>query len=280
MKKILFLLCCVPTLLLGQSVGQTVPTKYAGELPNGIWSWGYKDSASMKKMVYDIDFVLSDTTDKDKTIKKIQIIHKGVMDGVSKEYWHSGRLRGEVSYKQGVVDGIVKSYSADGELLTQLLYVNGEEDMNYSERYISAKIDYDTSYAGFNQPIWKYYAKYDTITYATCNTLTDTIFFLRDSVVTYYKNNTLYKENKYNCQGRLYSTTIYKNRMKDTVYDFYTKKNYNGIQCIYYYQAGKLTKRIFYNTKGRIFKNQKYGERKALGWSTYRFLHGRKQAER
>lgn len=275
MKKILFLLCCVPTLLLGQSVGQTVPTKYAGELPNGIWSWGYKDSASMKKIVYDIDFVLSDTTDKDKTIKKIQIIHKGVMDGVSKEYWHSGRLRGEVSYKQGVVDGIVKSYSAAGELLTQLLYVNGEEDMDYSERYISAKIDYDTSYAGFNQPIWKYYAKYDTITYATCNTLTDTIFFLRDSVVTYYKNNTLYKENKYNCQGRLYSTTIYKNRMKDTVYDFYTKKNYNGIQCIYYYQAGKLTKRIFYNTKGRIFKNQKYGERKALGWSTYRFLHGR-----
>ena len=70
MKKILFLLCCVPTLLLRQSVGQTVPTKYAGELPNGIWSWGYKDSASMKKIVYDIDFVLSDTTDKDKTIKK------------------------------------------------------------------------------------------------------------------------------------------------------------------------------------------------------------------
>ncbi|MBP5710501.1 MAG: hypothetical protein J6W84_05945 [Bacteroidales bacterium] len=265
MKKILFLLCCIQTLLFGQSVGPeitTVPAKYEGELPHGIWSWGYKDSTSGKKIVYDIDFVLSDTTDNNKTIKEIQIIHKGLMNGVSKEYWPNGRLRGEVSYKQGVADGIVKSYSADGVLLTQLLYVDGEEDMNYPERYISDRIDYDTSYVGFNQPIWRYHAKYDTIAEARYDTLRDTIIILRDSLVKYYKNDILYKENKYNYQRRLYSTTTYTKRMKDTVYDFYTKKNYNGIKCIYYYQEGKLTKQIFYNTKGRIQKPRIRGKGK------------------
>ena len=60
--------------------------------------------------------------------------------------------------------------------------------------------------------------------------------------------------------------------MIDTVYAFYTKKNYNGFRYINYYQAGKLTKTVYYDTKGRVFKNQKYGERKALGWYTYRFM--------
>ena len=75
-------------------------------------------------------------------------------------------------------------------------------------------------------------------------------------------------------------TTLYTNGVKDTVYDFYTKKKYNGLQCIRYYQAGKLTKTVYYDTKGRVFKNQKRGERKALGWSTYRFIRKwrRKQA--
>ena len=224
--------------------------------------------------MYRMGHKLSDTSYNFKTGKLVQTIsyRDGLEEGVSKEYWPNGRLRGEVSYKQGVVDGVVRSYSAGGDLLTQLLYVKGEEDLNYPDRYLSNTVEYDTSYVGFNQPIWKYYAKYDT--------LIDSAYCLADSLVQYYKNNTLYKENVYNHQRILETATIYANGVKDTAYTFYTKKNYNGLQCIYYYQAGKLTKKVYYDTKGRIFKNQKYGERKALGWSTYRFMRKwrRKQA--
>lgn len=233
-----------------------------------------KDTVLMKKTVYDMGNKLSDTSYNFKTGKLIQTISykNGLEDGVSKEYWPDGRLRGEVSYTQGVVNGSVKSYSAGGELLTRLIYVNGEEDLNYPDRHLSDKIVYDTSYVGFNQPIWKYYAKYDTIIDAKYDTIMYTVPFLKDSSVQYYKNNTLYKEEDYNYQKRLYYITTYKNRMIDTVYSFYTKKKHNGLSCIRYYQAGKLSKEVYYDTKGRTFTNQKYGERKVLGWYTYRTI--------
>lgn len=282
MKKIVFLWLLLPALLFGQS-----PVTGLHDAHNQIvdvWKHGNwflptlivdKDTVLMKKTVYDMGNKLSDTSYNFKTGKLIQTISykNGLEDGVSKEFWPDGRLRGEVSYTQGVVDGSVKSYSAGGELLTRLFYVNGEEYLNHPDRYLSDKIVYDTSYVGFNQPIWKYYAKYDTIIDAIYITLMDTIPFLRDSSVQYYKNNTLYKEENYNYQRRLYHTTIYANGLKDTVYFFYTKKNYNGIQYMYCYQSGKLVKRIYYDTKGRVFKNQKHGERKALGWYTYRFIN-------
>lgn len=273
MKIILFLLGFFPTLLFGQSVVtglNDLHNQLVGGLPHGNWflisKKVDKDTILVKKTVYDMGYKLSDTSYNFKTGKLIQTISykNGLGDGVSKEYWPDGRLRGEVAYTQGIVNGVVRSYSAGGELLTRLLFVNGEEDLNYSDRYLSDKIEYDTSYVGFNQPIWKYYAKYDTII--------DTAYCWVDSLVQYYKNNTLYKENVYNHQRILETTTIYANGVKDTIYDFYTKKYYNGLQCIYYYQAGKLTKKVYYDTKGRIFKNQKYGERKALGWSNYRFI--------
>lgn len=273
MKRILFLLGFFPTLLFGQSVVtglHEAHNQLAVGLPHGNWFVPTKvvdkDTVLMEKTVYDMGHRLSDTLYNFKTGKLIQTISykDGLEDGVSKEYWPDGRLRGEVSYTQGVVDGTVKSYSAGGELLTQLLYVNGEEDLNYPDRYLSDKIDYDASYVGFNQPIWKYYAKYDTTI--------DAAYCLADSLVQYFKNNTLYKENVYNYQSMLETTTIYTNGKKDTVYDFYTKKKYNGLQCIHYYQAGKLIKTVYYDTKGRVFKNQKRGERKALGRSTYRVL--------
>lgn len=272
MKKILVLLGFFPSLLFGQSVTglYDAHNQLVGGLPHGNWILISKkienDTVLVKKTVYDMGYKLSDTTYNFKTGKLIQTISykNGLEDGVSKEYWPDGQLRGEVAYTQGTVNGVVKSYSAGGELLARLLFVNGEEDLNYSDRYLSDKIDYDTSYVGFNQPIWKYYAKYDTII--------DSAYCLADSLVQYYKNNTLYKENVYNYQRLLEKTTIYANGVKDTVYTFYTKKNYNGLQCIHYYQAGKLTKKVYYDTKGRVFKNQKRGERKALGWSTYRFI--------
>ena len=279
-KRILFLLGFFPTLLFGQPVIglQNAHNQLVGGLPHGNWfvisQKVDKDTIVVKKTVYEMGHKLSDTSYNFKTGKLIQTISykDDLEDGVSKEYWPDGRLRGEVPYKQGGVDGIVRSYSAGGELLTQLLYVKGEEDLNYSDRYLSDKIEYDTSYVGFNQPIWKYYAKYDT--------LIDSAYCLADSMVQYYKNNTLYKENFYNYQRMLETTTIYSNGRKDTVYTFYTKKNYNGLQCIRYYQAGKLTNTVYYDKKRRVFKNQKRGEREALGWSTYRFIRKwrRKQA--
>lgn len=279
--KIIFGGLFFPTLLFGQSpvTGlHDAHNQYMDGLPHGNWflltKVVDKDTVWVKKTVYDMGNTLSDTSYNFKTGKLIQTISykDDLEDGVSKEYWSNGQLRGEVPYKQGIVDGVVKSYSANGELLTLLFYANGEEILNYPDRYLSDQIVFDTSYTGFNQPIWKYYAKYDTIIDAKYVTLMDTIPFLRDSSVQYYKNNTLYKEEKYNYQRRLYYMTTYKNRMIDTEYAFYTKKNYNGVKYIDYYQAGKLTKTVYYDTKGRVFKNQKYGERKALGWSAYRFL--------
>ena len=273
MKRILLLLGFFPTLLFGQSVVTGLYDSHnqlESGLPHGNWfvptKLVDKDTILVKKTVYDRGYTLSDTTYNLKTGKLIQTISykDGLEDGVSKEHWPNGRLRGEVPYRQGFVDGIVKSYSAGGELLTQLLYVNGKEDLSYPDRYLSDKIDHDTSYVGFNQPIWKYYAKYDT--------LIDSAYCWVDSLVQYYKNNNLYKENVYNYQRLLETTTLYFNGVKDTVYHYYTKKNYNGLRCIYYYQAGKLTKKVYYDTKGRIFKNQKRGERKALGWSSYNLI--------
>ena len=273
MKIILFLLGFFPTLLFGQSVVtglNDLHNQLVGGLPHGNWfvitEKVDNDTILVMKTVYDRGNKLSDTSYNFKTGNLIQTISykEGLVDGVSKEYWPDGRLRGEVYYKQGIADGVVRSYTTGGELLTRLLFVNGEEDLNYPARYLSDKIDYDTSYVGFNQPIWKYYAKYDTII--------ESSYCLADSLVQYYKNNTLYKENVYNYQRMLETTTIYSNGVKDTVYTFYTKKNYNGLQCIHYYQTGKLTKKVYYDTKGRVFKNQKRGERKALGWSNYRFI--------
>lgn len=273
MKKILFLLGFLPSLLFGQSVVSGLNDSHnqlVDGLPHGNWfvlvKVVDKDTILVKKTVYDMGYKLSDTTCNFKTSKLIQTISykDDLEDGVSKEYWPDGQLRGEVVYTEGTVNGVVISYSAGGELLTRLLFVNGEEDLNYPARYLSDKFDYDTSYVGFNQPIWKYYAKYDTII--------DSAYCLADSLVQYYKNNTLYKENVYNYQRLLEKTTIYANGVKDTVYTFYTKKNYNGLQCIHYYQAGKLTKTVYYDAKGRVFKNQKRGERKALDGSTYRLL--------
>lgn len=272
MKKLLLLLGGFPTLLFGQTVTglYDAHNQLVGGLPHGNWfvisMKVDNDTVLVKKTVYEMGHKLSDTSYNFKTGKLIQTISykEGLEDGVSKEYWPDGRLRGEVSYKQGVADGVVRSYSAGGEQLTQLLYVNGDEDLNYPDRYLSDKIEYDTSYVGFNQPIWKYYAKYDT--------LIDSAYCWADSSVQYYKNNTLYKENSYNHRRMLETTTIYTNGVKDTIYDFYTKKHYNGLQCIRYYQAGKLTNTVYYDTKGRIFKNQKRGERKALGRSTYSFI--------
>lgn len=273
MKTFFCLLVCLPIMSFGQSVVaglHDTHNQLVGGLPHGNWFLISKtidnDTIIMKKTVYDMGYKLSDTIYDIKANKLIQTINykDGLENGTSNEYWPNGQLRGEVSYNRGVVNGIVKSYSTNGELLTQLLFVNGEEDLNYSDRYLSGTISVDTSYVGFNQPVWKYYAKYDTIT------VTDFCWF--DSLVEYYKNNNLYKENAYDYQGRLYSTTKYTNGVKDTVYDFYTKKNYNGLQCIHFYQAGKLTKTVYYDTQGRIFKNQKYGERKALGWSSYKVL--------
>ena len=259
-------------MLFGQSVTglSDLHNQLVSGLPHGNWfviaKMVDKDTILVKKRVYDMGRELSDTTYDFKTGKLIRTISykDGLEDGVSREYWPDGRVRGEVSYKLGVVDGIVKSYSAGGDLLTQLLYVNGEEDLNYPERYLSNNIDHDTSYVGFNQPIWKYYAKFDTII--------DTAYCFADSLVQYYKNNTLYKENIYNYRRMLQTTTIYANGVKDTVYNYYTKKKYNGVQCVYYYQSGKLTKTVYYDAKGRVFKNQKNGERKALGRSCYQLL--------
>lgn len=272
MKKLLSFLGLFPTLVFGQTItGQyDAHNQLVDGLPHGNWfvisMKVDNDTILVKKTVYEMGHILSDTSYNFKTGKLIQTISykEGLEDGVSKEYWSDGRLRGEVSYKQGVPDGVVRSYSAGGELLTQLFYVNGEEDLNYPDRYLSDKIEHDTSYMGFNQPIWKYYAKYDT--------LTDSAYCWADSLVQYYKNNILYKENSYNHRRMLETTTIYTNGEKDTIYDFYTKKRYYGLQCIRYYQAGKLTNVVYYDTKGRIFKNQKRGERKALGWSSYSFI--------
>lgn len=252
MKKLLLLLGVFPTLLFGQTVTglYDAHNQLVGGLPHGNWfvisMKVDNDTVLVKKTVYEMGHKLSDTSYNFKTGKLIQTISykEGLEDGVSKEYWPDGRLRGEVSYKQGVADGVVRSYSAGGERLTQLLYVNGEENLNYPDRYLSDKIEYDTSYVGFNQPIWKYYAKYDT--------LIDSAYCWADSLVQYYKNNTLYKENFYNHRRMLETTTKYTNGVKDTIYDFYTKKHYNGLQCIRYYQAGKLTNAVYYDTKGRI----------------------------
>lgn len=272
MKKLLLFWGFFPTLLFGQTVTglYDAHNQLVGGLPHGNWfvisMKVDNDTILVKKTVYEMGNTLSDTSYNFKTGKLIQTIcyKYGLENGVSKEYWPNGQLRGEVPYAQGVADGIVKSYSSGGELLTQLLYVNGEEDLSYPNRYLSDKIEYDTSYVGFNQPIWKYFAKYDT--------LIDSAYCWSDSLVQYYKNNTLYKENFYNHQRVLEMTTIYTNGAKDTVFDFYTRKHYYGLQCIHYYQTGKLTNAIYYDTKGRIYKNQKRGERKALGGSIYKFI--------
>lgn len=263
------MLLCLPTCLFGQFFASEIQgtyNQYVNGYKHGDWYIFEDDSIVATKIVYNMGekIFLENYSIPTGILMGTVEYKEGVEDGVSKEYWLNGQLRGTVPYKKGVVEGVVKSYSASGELLTQLLYVNGEEDLHYPERYVSEKIVSDSSYVGFNKPIWKYYAKYDT--------MVNTHYLFIDSLVLYYKNDRLYKTVDYDYQRICCSIDLYKNGVFDTVYSFYTKKNYNGLRYIYYYTDGKIVKRVYYDTKGRIFKNQEYGKRKALGWRTYRIL--------
>lgn len=107
MKKLLLLLGVFPTLLFGQTVTglYDAHNQLVGGLPHGNWfvisMKVDNDTVLVKKTVYEMGHKLSDTSYNFKTGKLIQTISykEGLEDGVSKEYWPDGRLRGEVSYK-------------------------------------------------------------------------------------------------------------------------------------------------------------------------------------
>ena len=274
MKRILFLLLCFPTCLSGQFFASEIQgayNQYVNGYKHGDWYTFEDDSIVAMKIVYNMGEIIFLENYFIPTGALVETVEykDGVADGVSKEYWPNGQLRGTVPYKKGVVEGIVKSYSSSGELLTQLLYVNGEEDLHYPERYISEKIDFDTSYSGFNKPIWKYYAKYDTCV--------NTHYLWINSLVAYYKNNSLYKDEVYDYQRIRWEIRLYKNGVFDTIYSVYTKKNYNGLKSIYYYKDGEKVKSVFYDTKGRIFKNQERAQRRILGRAIYKWMKEREK---
>lgn len=268
------MLLCFPTCLSGQFFASEIQgtyNQYVNGYKHGYWYTFEDDSIVAMKIVYNMGEIIFLENYFIPTGALVETVEykDGVADGVSKEYWPNGQLRGTVPYKKGVVEGIVKSYSSSGELLTQLLYVNGEEDLHYPERYISEKIDLDTSYSGFNKPIWKYYAKYDTCV--------NTHYLRIDSLVAYYKNNSLYKDEVYDYQRIRCSIRLYKNGVFDTIYSFYTKKNYNGLKYINYFTDGKLVKSVYYDTKGRIFKNQERAQRRILGRAIYKWMKEREK---
>ena len=42
-------------------------------------------------------------------------------------YYETGKLQGEIPYKNGQVDEVVKAYDENGKLIEQAVYKNGEE---------------------------------------------------------------------------------------------------------------------------------------------------------
>ena len=44
-----------------------------------------------------------------------------------KSYYESGKLQGEIPYKNGEVEGVVKAYDENGKLIEQATFKNGEE---------------------------------------------------------------------------------------------------------------------------------------------------------
>ena len=44
-----------------------------------------------------------------------------------KSYYESGKLQGEIPYKNGQVEGLVKAYDENGKLIEQATFKNGKE---------------------------------------------------------------------------------------------------------------------------------------------------------
>ena len=44
-----------------------------------------------------------------------------------KSYYESGKLQGEIPYKNGQVEGVVKAYDENGKLIEQATFKNGKE---------------------------------------------------------------------------------------------------------------------------------------------------------
>lgn len=53
---------------------------------------------------------------------------KGVVNGISKDYFETGQLLQELQYRDGVKDGIWKQYYPNGKMKQQTTYVNGKLD--------------------------------------------------------------------------------------------------------------------------------------------------------
>jgi antitoxin component YwqK of YwqJK toxin-antitoxin module len=67
-------------------------------------------------------------------------------EGIYKEYYESGKLRRETNYKDGKLDGIVKEYYENGKVMVEGISKNDALEGIYKEYYESGKLRRETNY--------------------------------------------------------------------------------------------------------------------------------------
>lgn len=69
-----------------------------------------------------------------------------IPDGMVKEYYSSGKVHYERTFKNGKRDGFVREFSENGNLMLEVPYLDGKEDGTAKEYYKNGKIHYERSF--------------------------------------------------------------------------------------------------------------------------------------
>ena len=125
MKKAL---CLLVIFLLSTAIVSAEVVRKATRNPDGTMSYlFYSDGKEVARQIIDGAGNIIKTEGK-------------IPDGVVKEYYKSGKLKGEGTIKNGKVEGIVKEYYESGKLKAEWCIKNGVPDGTTKKYYESGSI--------------------------------------------------------------------------------------------------------------------------------------------
>jgi antitoxin component YwqK of YwqJK toxin-antitoxin module len=164
-----------------------------------------------------------------------------IPDGINREYYESGRIKAECTYRVNKLEGMSTVYYENGKMSYKCNYADGKKDGLCKSFYDNGNIKYEYEYKK---------GKFD------------------GSVKKYYKNYKIaaewdYREGKrqglttsYNKNGSLKAEWSYKNDQLDGITRIYYDKG--GIEYIDTYKDGYQINRKAYDRRGKFEFEQEY----------------------
>jgi antitoxin component YwqK of YwqJK toxin-antitoxin module len=172
--------------------------------------------------------------DKDSNLVKSQ---GSIPDGVVKQYYTSGVVMAEFSYKNDRKDGLVKKYSENGKLRQEMEYRAGRKNGLTRDYFNDGKPSQESMYeAGKLNGVTKVYLAngklFEEITYK--NDVRE------GQSTTYYES------------GRMGEVSDYKAGKKDGISKIYFDKEPPQLQYVFTYREGAVIKTMEYNPDGTL----------------------------